>query len=172
MIIETKRLRLAPLKSFDNFKRVYSDELTVKAWSKDEITEDKLKEKFEKKTEHWKSYGFGVYEVYLKTGEFVGLVGVEKENDYVKVGGLGLSEFHGKFGLAVEAMQGLLKYSFDHDIARELIAYTYETNIIPQKMMRYFGGYLYYTNLYKGERSLYYKITKQDFSKMINARFK
>ena len=165
-MIKTKRLKFVPLKNYDNFCKIYEDTSITEKWPEEEISCNKLDEKFKCKVKHWKDNGFGIFEIFLKSGDFVGIIGIEKENDYVKISGMSLSQYQGKFGVAVEAMYGLLKWVFDNNITDNVVAYMYENNALPQKFMVFFGGELFNKTLYKGSPSVYYRITKKSFEEL------
>lgn len=167
-MFKTKRLTFKKLNDFDIFHRVYEDPVLTKIWPTDEITEDKIKLKFQNKLKHWEENNFGVFEIYLNSGDFIGLAGAEKEDDYIKLSGMSLSNFHGKFGLAIEALNGLLQHEFENGFTEEIIAYMYESNKIPNKLMKLFEADLYKNTTYKGKSSVYYKISKESFMKLNN----
>jgi RimJ/RimL family protein N-acetyltransferase len=140
----TRRLVGRPLAGSD-FAELYAlhrDERVVAAFNAEPNTAEETREFLDRKLEHWREHGFGIWMFRDEAGEFVGRCGIHRwkfeDLDDVELGYVVRSDLWGQ-GYATEMGNAVLRHAAEALGMRELVGFTLQENIRSQRVLEKLG---------------------------------
>lgn len=108
------------------------------------LTFDECAQWVKRINQHFEEHGFGLWAAMLKTGEFIGYIGLNVPSfdahftPCVEIGWRLASEYWGK-GYATEGARAVLRYGFNSLDLKEIVAFTVPANIRSIRVMEKIG---------------------------------
>ena len=140
----TRHLVGRPLAESD-FAELYAlhrDERVVAAFNAEPNTAEETREFLDRKLEHWREHGFGIWMFRDEAGEFVGRSGIHRwkfeDLDDVELGYVVRSDLWGQ-GYATEMGNAVMRHAAEALGMRELVGFTLQENIRSQRVLEKLG---------------------------------
>jgi RimJ/RimL family protein N-acetyltransferase len=140
----TRRLVGRPLAESD-FAELYAlhrDERVVAAFNAQPNTAEETHEFLDRKLEHWREHGFGIWMFRDEAGEFVGRCGIHRwkfeDLDDVDLGYVVRSDLWGQ-SYATEMGTAVMRHAAEALGMRELVGFTLRENIRSQRVLEKLG---------------------------------
>lgn len=143
--IKTKRLILREWndKDLETFVKINQDPKVLE-FLPGSLTREQCAEWIERINQHFKEHGFGLWAATLKTGEFIGYIGLNIPafeahfTPCVEIGWRLAAEYWGK-GYSTEGAQAIVEYGFTKLGLKEIVAFTVPANIRSIRVMEKIG---------------------------------